>query len=319
MLAKQKPGPPFGRNAMNLLIFAPLASAVITVACLLSGAQSLAQSAYVTNFESNYVSVIDTTTNAVIAAIPVGADPNSLTGTPDGSTVYVANKLTNNISRIATASNTVTATIHVGFAPVGIAVTPDGNTVYVANFQSNNVSVINTATNTVTATIPVGGGGGVAVTPDGSKVYVASQSLTGIVSVIATATNTVTATIPVGTDPIGVFIPPLLMVSPSDVATTASGLAFSRVSRTFNGTVTITNISTSPVSGPFQILFSALTPGVTLADATGTFSGSPYLTVAFVGGSSGLAPGQSARVGVRFTNPSFSPIDFTPIVYSGSL
>jgi hypothetical protein len=99
-------------------------------------------------------------------------------------------------------------------------------------------------------------------------------------------------------------------------ATTASGLAYSRVSKTFNGTVTITNISTSPISGPFWILFMGLPSGVTLANATGSFSGSPYLMVPAV---TTLAAGQSATVGVQFNDPSFAAINFTPAVYWGRL
>jgi hypothetical protein len=79
--------------------------------------------------------------------------------------------------------------------------------------------------------------------------------------------------------------------------------------------VTITNISTSVISGPFPILFTGLTAGVTLANATGNFSGSPYLTVPAV---TSLASGQSATVSVRFDDPSFATINFTPAVYSGS-
>jgi uncharacterized repeat protein (TIGR03803 family) len=101
----------------------------------------------------------------------------------------------------------------------------------------------------------------------------------------------------------------------SDVATKASGLAYSRVSRTFNGTVTITNISGSTISGPFQVLFTVLTAGVTLANATGNFSGSPYLTIA----AASLASGQSATVSVQFADPSFVPITFTPVIYSGNI
>jgi uncharacterized repeat protein (TIGR03803 family) len=110
------------------------------------------------------------------------------------------------------------------------------------------------------------------------------------------------------------FVIPVLL-PPSEVATTASGLAYSRVSHTFNGTVTITNISTSVISGPFPIHFTGLTAGVTLANATGNFSGSPYLTVPAV---TSLASGQSATVSVRFDDPSFATINFTPAVYSGS-
>jgi uncharacterized repeat protein (TIGR03803 family) len=102
---------------------------------------------------------------------------------------------------------------------------------------------------------------------------------------------------------------------PSEVATKASGLAYSRVSRTFNGTVTITNISGSTISGPFQVLFTVLTAGVTLANANGDFSGSPYLTTK----AASLAPGQSATVSVQFNNPTFGMINFTPVIYSGSI
>jgi hypothetical protein len=59
-----------------------------------------------------------------------------------------------------------------------------------------------------------------------------------------------------------------------------------------------------------------LTAGVTLADATGNFTGSPYLTVPAV---ASLAPGRSATVSVQFEDPSFSAINFTPVIYSGSL
>jgi len=107
-----------------------------------------------------------------------------------------------------------------------------------------------------------------------------------------------------------------VVLPPSEVAATASGLAYSRVTRTFNGTVTITNISSGTISGPFSILLTGLTTGVTVANATGTFSGSPYLTVPAV---ASLAPGQSATVGVQFDDPSFGTINFTPVVYSGSL
>jgi uncharacterized repeat protein (TIGR03803 family) len=102
---------------------------------------------------------------------------------------------------------------------------------------------------------------------------------------------------------------------PSEVATTGSGLAYSRVSRTFNGTVTITNISSGTISGPFQVLFTVLTAGVTLVNATGDFSGAPYLTIT----AASLAPGRSATVSVQFGNPSFGTINFTPVIYSGSI
>jgi YVTN family beta-propeller protein len=299
------------------------ATNAVTGTILVAGPGNLAVSpdgntVYVTG--SSGVSVIDAATNTVIATIPVGG--GALAVTPDGSKVYLTSS--GGVSVIATASNTVIATIPVDGG--GLAVTPDGSKVYIITGHiasgAGTVSVIDTATNTVTATIPVGPEPtAVAVTPDSSKVYVADFS--DSVWVIDTTTNTVANTIYVFEFPVGVAIQPLFTVSPSEVATTASGLAYSRVSKTFNGTVTLTNISSSAVSGPFQMVFTGLPAGVTLANATGEFSGSPYLTITVAsvspGGTASLMPGQSATASVQFDDPSFAAIKFTPLIYSGSL
>jgi hypothetical protein len=84
----------------------------------------------------------------------------------------------------------------------------------------------------------------------------------------------------------GVQLPTAL--PPSQVATTASGLAYSRVSQTFNGTVTVKNIGASVITGPIQVVFFGLPANVTLVNATGNLSGTPYLTVP---GAATLAPG----------------------------
>ena len=111
-----------------------------------------------------------------------------------------------------------------------------------------------------------------------------------------------------------VQLPPVVL--PSQIATTASGLAYSRVSQTFNGTVTLRNIGSSPISGPLQILFTAMPTGVTLVNATNNLSGTPYLTVPAI---ASLAPGQAATVSVQFKNPSDAVINAVPVIYSGSL
>jgi YVTN family beta-propeller protein len=178
----------------------------LTLACLLGLASARAQNAYITNQSSNTVSVIDTTTDTVIATIPVGQTPFGVAVSPDGRQVYVTNVFSNTVSVIDTATSTVSATIPVGLPPpnpfcnptcadMAVAVSPDSSKIYVNKTFSNSstVSVIGAATNTVSATIPVGPALGVAVAPDGSKVYVAGAGI----SVIDTATNTVSATIPV--------------------------------------------------------------------------------------------------------------------------
>ena len=112
----------------------------------------------------------------------------------------------------------------------------------------------------------------------------------------------------------GVQLPAVLL--PSQVSVVASGLAYSRVSQTFNGTVTLTNISGTAITGPLQILFFGVPANVTLMNATSSLSGTPYLTVPAV---TSLAPGQSATVSVQFKNPSNAAINSTPVIYSGSI
>ena len=94
---------------MNLWVSTRAAIAAFGVAGALSGAQSLAQNAYITNgsFSNNNVSVINTVTNAVIATIPVGANPYSVAVTADGSKVYVADSF-GSVAVIDTATDTVT-------------------------------------------------------------------------------------------------------------------------------------------------------------------------------------------------------------------
>jgi hypothetical protein len=111
------------------------------------------------------------------------------------------------------------------------------------------------------------------------------------------------------------LLPPTVIPS-SVISTTASGLLYSRVTRQFTGTVTIQNISAASVSGPLEIGFTNLPSGVTLVNATGTFSGSPYILAPSI---SALAPGQSATVSVQFSDPSMTAITFAPVIYSGRL
>ena len=75
---------------------------------------------YVSNVDNQNVIVIDTATNTVTATIRVGIFPSGIAAAPDGSKVYVANFSSNTVSVIDTATNTVTATI----GPVGNG--PDG-------------------------------------------------------------------------------------------------------------------------------------------------------------------------------------------------
>jgi YVTN family beta-propeller protein len=164
--------------------------------------------AYISNADSNTVSVIDTSNNTVVATIAVGNSPFGVAINPDGTRAYVANAFSSDISVIDTSNNTVIATVALANTPYGVAITPDGTRAYVTNPVSNSVSVIDTSNNTVVATIAVGSiPYGVAITPDGSRAYITNNQEDSV-SVIDTSTNTVVATVPVGTFPYGVAVNP---------------------------------------------------------------------------------------------------------------
>jgi len=84
---------------------------------------------YVTNYKGNTTSVINTTTNTVIATLP-GDGPYGVSITPDGKKVYVTNLGSDlsgkTVSVIDTETNTVTATVKIGSYPREVAVAPDG-------------------------------------------------------------------------------------------------------------------------------------------------------------------------------------------------
>ena len=173
-------------NPVRLLI-----STFAAVLLMLAGAR--AQNAYVTQNLTNSVSVIDTSTNTVVAVVPVGMFTAGVAITPDGSRAYVANEASNSVSVIDTSSNSVVATVPV-LQPQAVAITPDGSRAYVTDGFVPIVSAIDTSTNTVVAVVPVGtSASGVAITPDGSRAYV-THGFSNSVSVIDTSSNTVVDT-----------------------------------------------------------------------------------------------------------------------------
>ncbi|MFD8738261.1 YncE family protein [Streptomyces sp. NPDC059618] len=63
--------------------------------------------AYVTNFNANTVSVINTATDTVVATVPVGLEPLGVAVSPNGTRAYVTNRADDTVSVINTATDTV--------------------------------------------------------------------------------------------------------------------------------------------------------------------------------------------------------------------
>jgi hypothetical protein len=115
-------------------------------------------------------------------------------------------------------------------------------------------------------------------------------------------------------------LPPDAPASATDVtgqvSIAVSGLAYSRISKQYSGTVTITNTSGATLAGPLPLVLANLSAGATLANANGVGPSGPYIT-ALASGS--LAPGNSVTATVRITAPQTSSPTFTPLLFSGNL
>ncbi len=108
---------------------------------------------YVTNEESNNVSVLNRQTGDVVAAVMVGKKPRGIAVSRrrERPKVYVANSGSNSISVIDPTTNKVEVEIPIRFgrAPEGITVvriSPDRELIFTANYASDNVSVIDAST-----------------------------------------------------------------------------------------------------------------------------------------------------------------------------
>ena len=123
---------------------------------ILVGCAGAAPFAYITNYDSNNISVIDIAINKVTSTVDVGDHPAGVAVSPDGKKVYVVNSGSNTVSVIDTSKNKVIDTVKIGTYPQEIVVNPDGKKAYVTSFSNNIVSVIDTETDRVISTVNVG-------------------------------------------------------------------------------------------------------------------------------------------------------------------
>jgi YVTN family beta-propeller protein/VCBS repeat-containing protein len=165
--------------------------------------------AYVVNYDSNTVSVIDTATNQVVKTIDVGSGPLSVTAvdTTQRQRVYVSNSLSNTVSVIDPTTNTVVSTITVpvqegsyydGYYdytfnyPNQVAeVAASANRLYV-NATDGTISVFDTTNdaNTLLRTDPLGVYNDLELSADGSRLYGTNGGgLTVINTTTMSATN----------------------------------------------------------------------------------------------------------------------------------
>lgn len=152
---------------------------------------------FVADEGSGSVSVISTSTHAVLATIAVGANPSSLAYDNQTGEVYVANSGSNTVSVVSDTTYGVLATIPVPANPTRVAFDPHASEVFVAASSTDNVTVISAATHTVVASIGVAGPAGcsLAVDPVLGQVFDVGVNETYVIS---DAVNQQVASVPAG-------------------------------------------------------------------------------------------------------------------------
>lgn len=154
--------------------------------------------------ELDGVAVIDGSTDAVVATIPLGYTAFGVAVDTETDTIYAAEYQGSQVAIIDGANNTVTGEIPLpaGSDPVGVAVDPAAGLVYVADKGTGAISLINMATDAVSTlasgmTQPYG----LALDTGTGTLYATAVSASeglGVTYVIDTASGVITDQIPRG-------------------------------------------------------------------------------------------------------------------------
>ncbi|HET9943665.1 MAG TPA: YncE family protein [Terriglobia bacterium] len=155
--------------------------------------------AYLTNRESNTVSIMDLNTYRIVANIRVGRGAEGFAVSPDDKQIWIGNRSEGTISVVDVTARSVVATFSTGGTPNRIAFTPDGKHVLVGD--SGNLDVYDAQKRTKIQSVSMGSNpGGIVSASDGKHIYVAA----GGVQVVDTQTWKVTNRTTVGAGPDGI-------------------------------------------------------------------------------------------------------------------
>ncbi len=157
----------------------------------------LIQEVYVTNTQSNNVTVINGTSQTPVASVDVQTQPEGIAFDPANGTLFVADNGSNNVTVIHASNRAILANVSVGQSPTGVAWDNSTNRIFVTNRGSGSVTVLDGGTHRVITTIAVGSlPYGIADDNLTGNLYTANEGSSNV-SVIHAATATLNATVPV--------------------------------------------------------------------------------------------------------------------------
>jgi DNA-binding beta-propeller fold protein YncE len=154
-----------------------------------------------TGADTTDASVIELSSDRVLAQVHLDVPAFSAVTAPDSQTVYLGTN-DGRVLEFDVASSTVTASIDLGVATSRanhLALNAAGTLLYASSFTTGTISEIDLASKSVARLFIVGGEPqGIAVSLDGTELYVADESGTGHLDVYDLIGNTLESSIPSG-------------------------------------------------------------------------------------------------------------------------
>jgi YVTN family beta-propeller protein len=155
-------------------------------------------------YPASWLTVIDTASHAAVKTTAIGACPETVTASPDGTHLYITHYDSCSVSAVNLTTDSTTA-VTLPDAPLAVVFTPDSAHAYVRNVQS--VMVIDTTTSEAddidVADLPRG----LQLSPDGKHAYITNFG-DGMLSVVDTITKSVVTTVDVPGYPDAVAVSP---------------------------------------------------------------------------------------------------------------
>jgi YVTN family beta-propeller protein len=166
---------------------------------------------FVASEDTGKAIVIDARTNAVLASVEVGGQPEGVAVSPSTGIACVTSESDNTVALIDTRRKRVLKRLAVGERPRDAAFSPDGKILYVSAEIGRTLSIIDVATRSVVRQIPVPGEGarpkGVVVARNGARIYVATGRGGHVVAFDASSLR-VAGEVQVGARPWGIALSP---------------------------------------------------------------------------------------------------------------
>ena len=234
----------------SCVIFAFLTLASPTYGILLissSTNSSLPVRLYVTDIQSDTVTVLDGTTNRIITTIPVGVYPALAAFDPENGNVYVANVISNSISVISVMKDEVIKTFTGFEEPASITFARGNLWVGEDAATANDVAIVNPDSGNVITRVPVGRDPAyIAYSPISNEIYVANNGEPSVSVINASLPYNVVTKIFVGNYPVGVAYNPedrnvfvaatnVFVITPKNVIKTIIASVPGPYAETYNG------------------------------------------------------------------------------------